>query len=183
MRSVEQQDSIGAWRRPKMRRRVGPWLVAAFLLIASSASADEVSDLDRFRLWANCAPIGLFVGVSISPTTQIHLEEADIETTVRSRLRGARIYNDISYSNLEVGVDVVGRAVHLEMAFVRQVEVLLPFWAMQEEIEPLRGFTDTWRLGRTGTHGDDPGFLLSVMAQMTDKFIDEYLRVNADACE
>ena len=41
----------------------------------------------------------------------------------------------------------------------------------------------TWDVASTGTHGQDPNFILSSVAQETDKFIDEYLRVNADACK
>jgi len=43
-------------------------------------------------------------------------------------------------------------------------------------------FAITWDLGRTGTHGSDSGFILSAVSEDTDKFIDEYLRVNEDAC-
>ena len=32
-------------------------------------------------------------------------------------------------------------------------------------------------------NGKDVGTVLSVLAQSTDRFIDEYLRVNEDACE
>ena len=35
----------------------------------------------------------------------------------------------------------------------------------------------------TGTNGGDPGYVLSLVSQYTDKFIDEYLRVNEDACK
>ena len=34
-----------------------------------------------------------------------------------------------------------------------------------------------------GTHGKDLGYILSSVSQIADRFIDEYLRVNADACE
>ena len=36
--------------------------------------------------------------------------------------------------------------------------------------------------GSTGTHGDNASYILSSASQHVDKFIDEYLRVSADAC-
>ena len=52
----------------------------------------------------------------------------------------------------------------------------------QAEI-PLFGVAATWHRGSIGMHGDRPSSILSAIALYTDKFIDEYLRVNADACE
>ena len=46
-----------------MRRHTAPWLVAAFLLSASSASAKEVNNHDAFSLWAACVPVALEVGM------------------------------------------------------------------------------------------------------------------------
>ena len=43
--------------------------------------------------------------------------------------------------------------------------------------------TTTWEVGLTGTHGQDSNSVLSSVAHSTDLFIDEYLRVNTDACK
>lgn len=40
----------------------------------------------------------------------------------------------------------------------------------------------TWSTNGTGTHGGDAGYILSAIAGYMDSFIDEYLRVNEDAC-
>jgi len=43
-------------------------------------------------------------------------------------------------------------------------------------------FATTWSLGGIGKHGSSSGYILSHVAEFIDKFIDEYLRVNEDAC-
>ena len=78
-----------------MRRHLGLWLAATLLLIDASASAVEVSDQDRFQLWNGCRPVDVLV-VSLSEDAgKIGLRTEYIETTVRSRLRGARIYDGV----------------------------------------------------------------------------------------
>ena len=168
-----------------MRRRVGSLLVATILLIVSSASADEVSDWDHFQLWNGCMSVDLVIGELSKDAKEIGLLEEDIETAVRSRLRGARIYNENALSFLFVIVNVVGPASSISAEFHRKVRVLLPFLLELEKPEgiPFIGYTATWVLRLTGIHDRDSNFILSHVARSADKFIDEYLRVNADACE
>ena len=78
---------------------------------------------------------------------------------------------------------MLGPAFSAEVHLQRLVEVWSPVWVKPEEVDPLVGFTSTWHLGTLGTHGDTAAFILSGVSRHTDKFIDEYLRVNADACE
>ena len=167
-----------------IRRCVGFWLVAVSFLAAASASADEVSDYDRFELWNGCKHIGLVVEGQTAGAVKIPLREKDIETAVRSRLRGARIYDDgMANAVLVVSVNIAGPALHIGLEFLRDVEVLLPFWEKPEGMRSLIGKAETWQSGSTGTHGNDPSHILGGVARHTDNFIDEYLRVNADACE
>ena len=167
-----------------MRRRAGVWLVAAFFLTVSPAeSADEVSDLDRFELWSGCAPVAELIDDVDGDVGQLALDRRDIVTVVRSRLRGARIFDDAADAWLFVNVTVSGRAFSIDVKFMRDVEVLLPFWKRPEGTEALVGFAATWESGSTGTHAHDPSYILSTVALHTDKFIDDYLRVNADACD
>ena len=51
-------------------------------------------------------------------------------------------------------------------------------------MDPLTGYAIVWLSGSTGVYGAaaGSGFILSSVSHHTDKFIDEYLRVNADAC-
>ena len=167
-----------------MGRRTAPWLLAAFLLTVTSASAEEVNDWDRFELWNACRPVYLVVEGLSADAGEIGLRQGDIETAVRSRLRGARIYNEAAREYLYVRVTVVGPAYNIDVRLQRHVEVWLPFWVKPEEMGPLSGFAATWDSASTGTHGrTGAAFILSNVSLHTDEFIDEYLRVNADACE
>ena len=158
-------------------------------MVAASASAGEVSDRDRFQLWAACASVRLLVEDLTKDAAKIGLHKKDIETAVRSRLRGARIYDDDALSWLSktsrvyVNVAVVGRAFNVNVDLLRSVEVLLPYWHSPEGIGPLVGYAATWSAGSTGTHSNHSSYILSSIALEIDNFIDEYLRVNADACK
>jgi len=132
--------------------------------------------------------------------TSVELAEGTIETLVRSRLRAARLFSDLTFEDwlgesmkrklnnqptedlpspprttLGVGIHIVGQAYDIELEYLKD-----------QMIDPITGSMyplTTWESGSLGTHGDDPNFILSHLSQMTDKFIDEYLRINADACK
>ena len=40
----------------------------------------------------------------------------------------------------------------------------------------------SWERGEVGIHKSDIDSILNRIGQLTDEFIDEYLRVNAEAC-
>ena len=46
-----------------------------------------------------------------------------------------------------------------------------------------RWLSVTWSSGSFGTHGGSASYVISVLSEHMDTFIDEYLRVNEDACE
>ena len=108
--------------------------------------------------------------------SDIGLTKKDIATTVRSRLRGARIYtsepNYVPY--LYVNVNVLGNAFDINVTlnkFVSDLETDLIYPA------------STWKAGGIGTHGKDSGYILQEIGQYMDRFIDEYLAINESACE
>ena len=155
-------------------------LAAASLAVAVavSVSAEEVSELDRFQLWNECRPMRLVVEGLPDGATAIDLTKDAIKIAVRSRLRAARIYSEdygeAAWAYLYINVNVVGHAFDIMTdygKFVRDNATNLEFSA------------STWSTGTTGTHGGDSNYILSNVAQHADKFIDEYLRVNADACK
>ena len=156
-----------------MTRRILP-LAAAALFLAAPASAEEVSDHDRFMLWSACKPLRLVVESLDQDAADIGLAKDAIETAVRSRLRGARLYDAGGFEFLYVNVAVVGQAYSMRIAYHKLV---LDF--ASEQIYP----TETWHTGSVGTHGGDAGYVLSSVSRGVDEFIDEYLRVNAGSCE
>ncbi len=169
------------------RRRVGPsWENAmrrsiaalALALVVASASAEEVSDNDRFKLWNACRPMDLLVEHLGQDAADIGLTRDDIQTAVRSRLRAARLYDadaSILQPYLYVNVNVVGHAHSISFRYKKEV---------RDPRTDLSREAVTWQLGGLGTHySGDKNYILNFVSRHTDRFIDEYLRVNADACQ
>lgn len=163
-----------------MRRQAGPWLAAAVLLAAASASAGVVSDYDRFRLWNDCTPLRVAMLEHSEEARKIGLTDKALVTAVRSRLRAARLYSEKEvYPPLMLGVDVtVGEG----GLFNISVELHKYFRDDLNDIDG-RWLSVTWRSGSFGTHGGNASYVISVLSEHMDTFIDEYLRVNEDACE
>ncbi len=153
-------------------RAVG--FMIALLFVIPVSQAEEVSDYGKFRLWNDCEPIDLVVERLHDDAGEIGLTEERIQTTVESRLRGARIYTE-DKTYLYVNVAVVGRSFSIGLS--------LNFLVYREANSGiLQGVASTWESGFTGTHGGDAGYILQSVAEHTDRFINEYLRVNAEAC-
>lgn len=85
-------------------------MLAALLLLSAPVSAQEVTDYDRFQLWNDCGPMQLLVEGLSKDAADIGLTKEAIETTVRSRLRTARIYNSSAEPYLYVTVNVARSA-------------------------------------------------------------------------
>ena len=151
-------------------------LAAILFAMAKPAAADEPSFLDRFKLWTECKPVWLFVGLT-DEDDEIGLTEKAIETAVRSRLRSARVYTRYPWhaaGGLSISVIVVGRAFSIGVQLDKPVEDK----ASGVEFEAI-----TWQRRSAGTHGRAGStFILGGIAQHVDEFIDEYLRVNEAAC-
>lgn len=64
-------------------------------------------------------------------------------------------------------------------AFGFDIEYVKP---VLDRITNLPLFAITWDFGVAGTHGADSNYILQGIARHTDRFIDEYLRVNSEAC-
>jgi len=151
-------------------------------------STENVSKHDHFGLWNNCNLVLLLLLFEENEhAIKIGLTSDRIETTVHSRLRGARIYNDdlLAHGYLKLTVNI-GSA--FNVGFYFQKWMVDNQWMVAidaNEKLPLNasGFAITWRNSSTGYHGSQgSNFILSTIAEMADKFIDEYLRVNASAC-
>ena len=153
-------------------------IIVLTLCVATPALAQDEFELsyDRFRLWNNCQPFRLIVEQLGDNATEIGLKKDTIETTVRSRLRAARIYTDngFLYPYLYVNVNVIGAAFSVSFEYIKY---------LNDPISNEMFFgAVTWDLSTTGTHGMDSTYILGTISELIDKLIDEYLRVNADAC-
>ena len=151
--------------------------VPAFLLLVFSAApaAGQVSDRDRFKLYTGCAPVKLVVEQLSQDAIDLGLTVESLQTLVRSRLRSARIYSeDQDKTMLYLNVSVTSLAFSITLGFHKAL--LDPLYS--REI----GLASSWIAGSTGTHGKDAGYIRQAVSESTDKFIDEYLRVNAESC-
>ena len=158
-----------------MKRLVIAAALVALPALATVFSAAESNAADDFELWNACKPTRLVVEDLSSDAAEIGLTEERIETLTRSRLRAARIYGNIlSETHLYVRVSVTSRAFTTSVEFHKNL-----FDPISEE----NNYASTWQSGSfVGTHGQNAGFILQGLSELVDKFIDEYLRVNAEAC-
>lgn len=158
-----------------MPSKIIPIVAGASLYFAAAASVEAVAgSQDRFQLFAGCRPMGLVVENLPKGAAEIGLTRATIETAVRSRLRAARLYSDGASPWLYVQVNLAGQAYNISIQYNKWV---------RDTVSGEGGTAVTWDIGSTGTHGRSSGYILSFVSQHMDKFIDEYLRVNASACK
>jgi len=147
-------------------------LLLAAMLFSAPAWSQEVAAYDRFQLWNDCGPVGLLVEGLPNDAADIGLTKDAIETAVRSRLRAARIYESSADPYLYVNVNVFGHAFSISIYFNKP---------LFDAASATTGYAITWNTGFTG-YSRDASYIISGISQGTDRFIDEYLRVNEAAC-
>jgi len=131
------------------------------------------ANLERFELANACEPIALIVEELDREERAIGLTQAAIATTVRSRLRAARLYEARPGPFLYVYVNVFGSAFSVRVAFNKM---------LFDPISGLKFGATTWQDSATGEGREVADLILSWIGQSTDRFLDAYLRVNAPAC-
>ena len=151
-------------------------LALALAVWPGHATAQDVSDFDRFRLFNECGPLDLVVEdyKDNAGWADIGLTVDRIQTMAESRLRAARLYDATARSYLYLNVTVVG------VGFSRNVEYNKRVY---DAVSGETNYATTWDVGGTGTHGGDAGFILQGLSEDLDGFILAYLRVNEDACD
>ena len=162
--------------------RISPEVLARLRPISAKEVAREA-----FTLWNECQPIAFSVHLQgKNEGSKIGLTKEAIETAVRSRLRGARIFRN--------NPDLRSQSLTLERNGFLQVQVGLGgtyvTWSIRFEKLMMDGATDLfgwtptgWRRGAFGEHAGDGYYILSSIAPAIDEFIDDYLRVNKSACD
>lgn len=155
-------------------------IIALFLAVPTSGLVGQDNSeferrFDRFQLYTACATVSSRVSLQLSSSSDITgLSEESIETAVNSRLRSARIYTStLSGNALLVSIQVVGAAFSVDVALLKSV---------YDSHSGESFFTATWRADATGTHGRDAQYIRGAVAEYMDRFVDEYLRVNEQAC-
>ena len=151
-------------------------LALALAVWPGHATAQDVSDIDRFQLFNECGPMKLAVTQykDNAAWADIGLTVDRLQTMAESRLRAARLYDARALPYLYVNVNVVGRGFSWGMDYKKLV-----YDAVSDETF----YATTWNIGSAGTHGRDAGFILQGLSEHLDRFILEYLRVNEHACD
>ena len=151
----------------------------AFVVIVSALGIAQESEMTseerfaRFRLFDDCRPMSVLVETLPSAAQEIGLTEYSLRAAIESRLRAARLFDDEASSYLYLNVNVVGRAVGINLEYNKPV-----CDSASANCFP----ASTWRLGSTGTHGNNDGYIRSAVSEYMDTFILEYMRVNEEAC-
>ena len=136
-------------------------------------------DQERLQLFNSCRPMFFLVEGLNDDTEGIGLTREALLAAAESRLRAARLYPnglvdmaEAVTAQLVADIHVVGPAVHVSLAYRKKVT---------DEFGTA-AFADTWSLGVTGTHGRNAQSVVSGLSPLLDKFLAEYLRINAEAC-
>ena len=170
--------------RPMIRTRRLPrhllalaWSVLTAVVVAvgcrGEATGQEGFDRDRFELFTECAPVGLFVTVEGSQAEEMGLTEERVRTMAESRLRGARLYTSAPpYFQVNIGTLDNGPA-YMMSAYL---------WKRLRDMNGYEAVMPAWYRATFGTDSGDAGFLMQSLSEMLDRFIAEYLRVNEDHC-
>ena len=147
--------------------------VSLLQLGAAFSSGLEVDDYRRVKVVVEGPPEAI---------TRIGLTEERIRTRVELRLRALNLTplseEDPRGEFLYVSVNGVGRAYSIHVEFVRDVTYFVADSGLT--YTALRSLAASWTSGgSTGTHGDDPTFVLNSLDQYLDQFLNEYLKANA----
>ena len=152
--------------------------VAASLLLVATVSYGQSSveqRVKRFMLYTDCSPVQLIVGDADEEAAEIGLTKEMVVRTARSRLRAARIYTSDPNARFVLSVDanIVSLGFSIDVAFLKPV---------MDTVTGVQGIAVTWQTAGLGLakSGSD---IVHVLSEHMDRFIDEYLEVNEDACQ
>ena len=135
------------------------------------------SERERFALWTGCKP--LWPALFVEPKDDTF--EDSVRAAVESRLRGARLYGGLTSSSTpSVGLlrIVVNRGSGLfGISVGLQKRLFDPITGLRSH-----AYADYRGGGYSSFGSGSPEYVRSVLADHLDRFIADYLRVNADAC-
>ena len=150
-------------------------LAAALAAVSfGSVSAQDMSDLERFQLFAECGPMSLVFLDRQVDEAEIGLTRERLQTLAEGRLRGARLYDAEVPNFLAINVSVSIRG-----AFTVEVSY---YKGLYDFATDQFGMAQTWTRGSFGEYSRDAGIILQGLSELLDLFILEYLRVNEAAC-
>ena len=121
------------------------------------ATAQDVSDYDRFKLFNECGPMDLAVeDYEDAGWADIGLTVDRIQTMAESRLRAARLYDATAGTYLYVNVIVASRGFSLSVEYKKVV---------YDAVSGETNYASTWDIDGAGTHSGDAGFILQYLSR------------------
>lgn len=145
----------------------------------------KIEDVEKFMLLTNCAPV--HVVLSIKTNEQVQIDKKSIMNVLESRLRSAGIFFD----KKDFGKEETKRVPVPLYVYVRSFRgrtldisiVSISLLKMVQEIHNnLTGMANVWEEHRISPYSSEKD-VSSVLSQLMDKFLTEYLRVNEAACK
>ena len=131
------------------------------------------SERERFHLWTGCKPL---LPVILTEDDDAFL--GSVRAAVESRLRGARLFRDEG-DPMVLNVDIdLGSASTFRVVVGLRKTLFDPITRLRSTV-----YSDDTGGQRYGAYGVAPqGTVRNVLADLMDRFIADYLRVNAEAC-
>ena len=147
----------------------------------SKAQTCDIHDRKCKQLFSGCtSTIQLLVEHPSEDASNLALDREWITDVTESRLRAAVIFDTSSTSNdgistpyLYVSVNVVGQSFSVTIEFNK--------WVVDPILE-LGLSATTWDSSVTGTHGDDPSYIVGWVSRLVDTFVAEFLGVRDKEC-
>lgn len=167
---------------------------ALLLALSSQAGAQtpDFNDPEVARFFTGCQPLAMLVEDLPPDAAEIGITVERLQTLAESRLRVARLYDEVSPYIVYVRVIVIGLAYSTEVQFVSQVlprnlTIAVVAGSDNPPLDVLLRMTTlnatVWTTSGAGMHGQDADNILQAVSESLDEFILEYLRVNESACE
>ena len=150
-------------------------LMASALSFPASGETNRTPEemRERFQLFAKCRPLSLDVVYGNTAAPNDDYTRSVIRAAAESRLRSARIYNELSPYTLNVQVLVLGNFAEFSVGFKKYVhDHMSGYWR----------FVTTWEVRTLSPDFGDLTDVLSDMSRHLDRFLADYLRVNEEAC-
>lgn len=123
---------------------------------------------------SNYKNVSLLIESLTEDAEKIGLTEERIKTKCELRLRqsGLNPSSDRRFEHLYVNISVVSQALNIRIDFKRPV-------LFEVGKKRYRKMASTWCESITGTHGDNPEFIIQSLNELLDMFLNEYLKANS----
>lgn len=146
-----------------------------FVCYAVGLAESRYPVLKGFELGNACEPIAVLVELLPTGAVEMGLTRETIITMVRARLRAARLYTRESEPYLYVHVNAGSQ----QAAFSVRLQFMK---VLSDPISGAESFAPTWEKDFVG-QAWEADYILSTVSLLMDQFLDEYLRVNEEACQ